>query len=111
MFGYWPWVGLISIIVLFAAVIVIKWGDKVCQARLTVVDHSLAQQYPPPPQGGDFELMEDGNGTMMDYQLQEGGSLGGSVMEDYSPHGRDSRLTFFTRILYSVLFFIKRTFV
>ena len=27
---YWPWVGLISIIVLFAAVIVIKWGDKVC---------------------------------------------------------------------------------
>ena len=40
-------------------------------------------------------------------QLQEGGSLGGSVMEDYSPHGRDSRLTFFTRILYSVLFFYK----
>jgi hypothetical protein len=37
-------------------------------------------------------MMEDGNGTMMDYQLQEGGSLGGSV-EDYSPHGRDSRLT------------------
>ena len=69
-------------------------------------------------QAGEFELMEDGNGTMMDYQvrhnflasmkgidfgnfyfkflfliylqLQEGGSLGGSV-EDYSPHGRDSR--------------------
>ena len=72
--------------------------EQVCQARLTVVDHSLAQQYPPPPQvslcplysisfltifllqhltifpfwlyqGGDFELMEDGNGTMMDYQV------------------------------------------
>jgi len=91
MFGYWPWVGLISIVVLFAAVIIIKWGDKVCQARLTVVDHSLPQQYPQ-PQAGEFELMEDGNGTMMDYQLQEGGSLGGSV-EDYPPHGRDSRLT------------------
>ena len=24
--------------------------EQVCQARLTVVDHSLAQQYPPPPQ-------------------------------------------------------------
>jgi len=91
MFGYWPWVGLISIVVLFAAVIVIKWGDKVCQARLTVVDHSQALPYPQ-QQAGDFELMEDGNGTMMDYQLQDGGSLGGSV-EDYSPHGRDSRLT------------------
>ena len=44
-------------------------------------------------------------------QLQEGGSLGGSVMEDYSPHGRDSRLTSFTRILYFVLFLIRRTFV
>jgi len=92
MFGYWPWVGLISIVVLFAAVIIIKWGDKVCQARLTVVDHSLPQHFPQPQADGEFEMMEDGNGTMMDYQLQEGGSLGGSV-EDYSPHGRDSRLT------------------
>ena len=251
---YWPWVGLISIIVLFAAVIVIKWGDKVIfflfpfifvklsfqswtglsstadsgrpLAGSTISSsatsefipssfHFTFDHFPFPTsdhflnfdyQGGDFELMEDGNGTMMDYQvltvddylllkqsafslteenicwscffcyeivymkpkdhfflsasyegsywicwivmlwciytssnkfliiviqlkliekhwimfnnlltivsqLQEGGSLGGSVMEDYSPHGRDSRLTFFTRILYSVLFFIKRTFV
>ena len=31
MFGYWPWVGLIAAIALLAAVMVIKWGDKICQ--------------------------------------------------------------------------------
>ena len=81
---------------------------QVCQARLTVVDHSQALPYPQQQvspskfrcifacvnrhimrlylysclslifskfdlcfylQAGDFELMEDGNGTMMDYQV------------------------------------------
>ena len=39
---YWPWVGLISIIVLFAAVIVIKWGDKVC-FHLSVIKFEIKE--------------------------------------------------------------------
>ena len=114
---YWPWVGLISIIVLFAAVIVIKWGDKVIfflflfsfyQIVVSILNRfvKLASQWSTTHwlnnillrhkwvyalhiqfhfwpfsfyniwpfshfdyQGGDFELMEDGNGTMMDYQV------------------------------------------
>jgi len=84
MFGYWPWIGLISIIVLLTAVMVIKWGDRLCQARLTPIDHSRLDQFGAQPEDFDME-MEDGNGTMVDFTLQEG-SL-------HDSHGRDSRLT------------------
>ena len=37
-------------------------------------------------QADDFELMEDGNGTMMDFNLA--GDLGDGSQADYSPHDR-----------------------
>merc|ERR1712179_542233 len=94
MFGYWPWIGLISVAVLITAVMIIKFGDKLCQARLTTTDLAPTAFTAQPD---DFELMEDGAGTMVDYNLQEG-SLNGSGA-DYSPQsvGRDSRRTFDTQ--------------
>ena len=45
MFGYWPWIGLISTITLLTAIMIIKWGDRICQARLTPIDHSRPPQF------------------------------------------------------------------
>jgi hypothetical protein len=89
MFGYWPWIGLISIVVLLTAVMILKFGDKICQARLTTTDQAGTIPFGAQPE--DFELMEDGNGSMVDFSVR-GGSVAGSVA-DYSVHSRDSRKT------------------
>jgi len=90
MFGYWPWIGLISVCVLLTAVLLIKYGNILCQARLTTMDLTAKKSTDQPD---DFELMEDGNGTMMDYNLQEGSDIGSGA--HYSPHSvsRESRRT------------------
>jgi len=90
MFGYWPWIGLISVCVLITTVLIIKYGDRLCQARLTTIDLTATKS---PAQPDDFELMEDGAGTMMDYNLQEGSDIASGA--HYSPQSvsRESRRT------------------
>ena len=57
------------------------------QARLTPIDHTRLDHFGAQPE--DFEMeMEDGNGTMVDFTLQEG-SL-------HDSHGRDSRWAYTT---------------
>ena len=52
------------------------------QARLTPIDHTRLDQFGAQPEDFDME-MDDGNGTMVDFTLQEG-SL-------HDSHGRESR--------------------
>jgi len=83
MFTFWPFIGLLSAGVMVTVLLVLKFGDKVCKARLTTLsDQQAGPQHSSQPD--DFELIEDGNGTMMDFQLQ------GEVesQADYSPHDR-----------------------
>ena len=40
MFTYWPFVGLIAAAVMVTVLLLLKFGDRVCQLRLTTLDKS-----------------------------------------------------------------------
>eukprot|EP00092_Neocalanus_flemingeri_P006629 GFUD01007152.1.p2 GENE.GFUD01007152.1~~GFUD01007152.1.p2 ORF type:complete len:104 (-),score=29.88 GFUD01007152.1:85-396(-) len=84
MFTAWPFIGLITAGVMVTVLLVLKFGDKLCKARLTTLSDQTT--VPHSSQVDDFELLEDGNGTMMDFNLQ--GDLGDGSQADYSPHDR-----------------------
>merc|ERR1711997_161353 len=76
MFTYWPFVSLIVAGVMVTILLVLKFSEKLCGARFS------AQHRPrggaaggSQHQMGDLEMMEDGQGTMMDFNLQDTGSV------------------------------------
>jgi len=72
MFTYWPFIGIITSGVMIVVLMVLKFGDKLCKARLTTLSDQSRAPYS--GQADDLEMMEDGNGTMMDFNpIQHGG--------------------------------------
>ena len=54
MFTYWPFIGLLTSGVMVAILLVLKFGDKLCKARLTTLsDQSMA---PFPDQVGNTAI-------------------------------------------------------
>merc|ERR1711884_647325 len=74
MFTYWPFISLIVAGVMVTILLVLKFSERLCGAR-------LRSQQPQHGGGegsqhmGDLEMMEDGQGTMMDFNLQDSGSV------------------------------------
>jgi len=68
MFTYWPFVGLIAAAVMVTVLLLLKFGDRVCQLRLTTLHKSRTHA-----QADEFELAEEGgDGTMIDFNMQQG---------------------------------------
>merc|ERR1712045_933528 len=68
--------GVALLLILFNFLLVLKFSEKLCGARFS------AQHRPrggaaggSQHQMGDLEMMEDGQGTMMDFNLQDTGSV------------------------------------
>jgi len=74
MFTYWPFISLIVAAVMVTILLVLKFSERLCGARLRSQQHHGGggdSQH----QIGDLEMMEDGQGTMMDFNLQDTGSV------------------------------------
>jgi len=89
MFTYWPFLGLLTTSVMVTVLLVLKFGSRLCKARLTTLSDQTTQPYS--PQLDDFELLEDGNGAMIDFNLQS--EFGEGSQADYSPHSPHDRPT------------------
>ena len=46
MFTYWPFIGLLTSGVMVAILLVIKFGDKLCKARLTTLSDQTMAPFP-----------------------------------------------------------------
>merc|ERR1712156_528166 len=74
MFTYRPFISLIVAAVMVTILLVLKFSEKLCRARLSSDPRPLhggrEDQHP-----DGLEMMEDGQGTMMNFNLQETGSV------------------------------------
>jgi hypothetical protein len=74
MFTYWPFVSLVVMGVMVTILLLLKFADKICRARMTATEGFVERQYDD-DQVHPLEMLEDGAGTMMDFNLQESGSV------------------------------------
>ena len=76
MFTYWPIISLVVAGVMVTVLLLLKFADKLCRARMVAVDGVTKQQdrdqY---TVAMEDMVMDDGAGTMMDFNLQETGSV------------------------------------
>lgn len=84
MFTYWPWVGLISVLTLFVMVLVLKFGDKMCGARLVVRETRTKQPEVNMVEVDQFEMVE--GGSVMEFGLQQADES----LADYSPSSQQA---------------------
>jgi len=79
MFTFWPFIALIVTGVMVTILLLLKFSDKICRARLSPETKKqvggYADQYPVDQNQIDLQMMEDGTGTMMDFNLQDSGSV------------------------------------
>jgi len=78
MFTFWPFIALIVTGVMVTILLLLKFSDKICRARITSDSKQgggYADQYPVDQNQIDLHMMEDGTGTMMDFNLQDSGSV------------------------------------
>merc|ERR1711988_880557 len=64
--------------VMVTILLLLKFSDKICRARMTSDSKQgggYADQYPVDQNQIDLHMMEDGTGTMMDFNLQDSGSV------------------------------------
>merc|ERR1712156_177857 len=73
MFTYWPFISLIVAAVMVTILLVLKFSEKLCRARLRSPHRHGG--HPDQHPMDDLEMMEDGQGTMMDFNLQDSGSV------------------------------------
>merc|ERR1712066_270380 len=73
MFTYWPFISLIVAAVMVTILLVLKFSEKLCRARLRSPHRHRG--HPDQHPMDDLEMMEDGQGTMMDFNLQDSGSV------------------------------------
>jgi len=74
MFTYWPFVSLVVMGVMVTILLLLKFADKICRARMTPTEGFVERQYED-DQVHPLEMLEDGAGTMMDFNLQDSGSV------------------------------------
>merc|ERR1712241_604689 len=72
-FTYWPFISLIVAAVMVTILLVLKFSEKLCRARLRSPHRHGG--HPDQHPMDDLEMMEDGQGTMMDFNLQDSGSV------------------------------------
>ena len=73
MFTYWPFISLVVMGVMVTILLLLKFSDKICRVRMTAGGGFVDQQKY--QDDHHLEMMEDGAGTMMDFNLQDSGSV------------------------------------
>jgi len=74
MFTYWPFISLVVMGVMVTILLLLKFSDKICRVRMTAGGGFVESKYQD-DQMHNLEVMEDGAGTMMDFNLQDSGSV------------------------------------
>merc|ERR1719500_585911 len=70
IFPYWPFISLVVMGVMVTILLLLKFSDKICRVRMTAGGGCVEQQKYH-QDDHNLEMMEDGAGTMMDFNLQD----------------------------------------